>query len=254
MFINITGHSGCNGTKRDSIDSIIEAIKAGADIVEIDVRRDTFGNLILSHDKQNLEEYKQCYLVKDAFKIIRDSEKIRVNCDIKENDEVDQLFELAEEFGIEHDKLFLSGSISTDLLKRESSIMNKAQILWNVEEAVIPFIEPVLIERGMEDQINLLHSLPWQIIKKMEIKVEDYLDMICNQAVQLNISTLNMPYTIVTEANLEIMRKNNLKASVWTVNDSDEIIKMLKMHVFNITTLEVNKALKLRGEYLQNCK
>ncbi|OQP06094.1 hypothetical protein B1691_17245, partial [Geobacillus sp. 47C-IIb] len=48
----ITAHTGCMNTPPNSIESILEGIKAGADIIEVDVRATKDGVAVLLHDEK----------------------------------------------------------------------------------------------------------------------------------------------------------------------------------------------------------
>ena len=43
----ITAHSGCEGTARDSLDSVECAIRLGADVVEMDIRKASYFSQLL---------------------------------------------------------------------------------------------------------------------------------------------------------------------------------------------------------------
>ena len=80
----VTAHSGCEGTPRDSLESVFRAVQCGADAVEVDVRMDETGILRISHDhKKTLEEYTQCNTLQEVFAAVAQT-SLRVNCDMKE--------------------------------------------------------------------------------------------------------------------------------------------------------------------------
>ena len=47
----ITAHSGCDGTPENSLEFLRTALQSEADAVEVDVRKNGEGKLILSHDE-----------------------------------------------------------------------------------------------------------------------------------------------------------------------------------------------------------
>lgn len=101
-FPLITAHSGCEGTCPNTIESIMAAIRSGADIVEIDVRATKDNIAILAHDesvdhprygKRLLCELAYSELgrlnppvirLDEALEIIRSSNRI-ANLDLKED-------------------------------------------------------------------------------------------------------------------------------------------------------------------------
>ena len=79
----ITAHSGCEGTARDSMESVELALALGADAVEMDIRRAPDGLLYSSHDRQTGSEIAKKHPLEAVFRRIADT-PMKVNSDIKE--------------------------------------------------------------------------------------------------------------------------------------------------------------------------
>ena len=78
----ITAHSGCEGTARDSMESVELALALGADAIEMDIRRAPDGLLYISHDRQTGSEIAKKHTLEAVFRRIADT-PMKFNCDIK---------------------------------------------------------------------------------------------------------------------------------------------------------------------------
>ena len=65
----ITAHTGCLGTKANSLDSLRAALESGANAVEFDVRFQTDGTPVLSHDA--VQDYGKSPRLADALRSLR---------------------------------------------------------------------------------------------------------------------------------------------------------------------------------------
>ena len=65
----ITAHSGCEGTARDSMESVELALALGADAIEMDIRRAPDGLLYISHDRQTGSEIESKHTLEAVFRI-----------------------------------------------------------------------------------------------------------------------------------------------------------------------------------------
>lgn len=93
----ITAHSGCEGTPPNSIEHINAAIASGAEIVEVDVRmRD--GLLFLSHDAP--EDISGRATLEDCFRLVKETEDLSMNLDLKTPGLVTPMLDLAEKYGL----------------------------------------------------------------------------------------------------------------------------------------------------------
>ena len=97
----VTAHTGCEGTRDNSLESISAGYAAGADIVEFDLRFDAEGKGILSHD----EDEKNPVTLEAALEAVASYESLRVNVDCKTTDNLSEVFTLGEQYGIT-DRLF----------------------------------------------------------------------------------------------------------------------------------------------------
>ena len=128
----ITGHSGCEGTPRDSLASIDRAEALGADAVEVDVRCGIDGILRISHDRLANPDAGEKPTLAEVFQRL-ETTSLRLNCDIKEPFAIPETLKMARRFGFDRSRLILSGSVSAELLVLEPEVGEKASVYLNIE-------------------------------------------------------------------------------------------------------------------------
>jgi glycerophosphoryl diester phosphodiesterase len=236
----ITAHSGCEATTRDSLDSVRLGIELGADCVEVDVRRDRYGSLVISHDKR--EYYSGAVMLETVMRCVADS-MLSINCDLKEPSVLHSVLELAEICGVPSERLILSGSVSPDMLAADINVSKRARVYLNVEEILKYLLS------GEEVDFRSLMTSPWNFIKyRYDALLDTRTEDIARIAIQLGAEAINLPFRNMTAERFDAFRKSGIPVSVWTVTDSADICRMLDEQPRNITTLQVKTALSLREQ------
>lgn len=218
----ITAHSGCDGTEDNSLEFISYALASGADCLEVDVRPDKEGSLILSHDESDGENVK----LEQVFTLLGQNPEKKINCDLKTKGLEIPVYQLACRFHVEK-QLIYSGDVDPVQLSERKNEFEKAVIFLNIEN-----IYPDVYRKEEKERFGKLK----QAIEK---------------ASKLPVSCINMEYHILTEEIVEYMKRNGLGCSAWTVNDETEIGRLLKSGVNNITTRNLRGALKVKKEMEQ---
>ena len=97
----VTAHSGCENTPDNSLESLLAAIAAGADVAEIDVRSSTDGIPILMHDEvpAEIENPNALMTLTEVLDLIQ-SGKIMLNLDLKDDRCVDEVATLVRQRGL----------------------------------------------------------------------------------------------------------------------------------------------------------
>lgn len=235
----ITAHSGCDGTERDSFASVERGIALGADCVEVDVRMDAKGGLRLSHDAR--ADYQGAACLEDALKCVAQS-GVCVNCDLKQPSVLYPVLDMAERCGLGREQLILSGSVSCDLLAADASVARRAQVYLNIEEML------KLLLSGQIDDLTALFSSPWERLKpQYAALMEERMGWAADVALNLGAAAINLPYYGVTERHIGFFGAKGIGLSLWTVNDEEEMARLLALAPRNITTLKVKDALRLRA-------
>lgn len=235
----ITGHSGFEDTGKDSLETVEKALEMGLECVEVDVRMDDCGCLRLSHDYRS--SYDGAVMLKDVMRRIASS-KTCLNCDLKEQRVIYPVLALAKDCGMKEGQLIFSGSVSCDLLAVDEQISREARIFLNIEE-----IAKYMIAGISDDFVNLMRT-PWmQLMNAIETIDDRMLERIYSASKSVGAETINLPKNLPFEM-LKKLRELGAELSIWTVNEQEDLKRMLSLQPLNITTMQVTKALRLRDE------
>lgn len=233
----ITAHSGCEGTERDSLESIEKALQYNADAIEIDVRRAQDGVLRLSHNLLSEDEYKSKALVADAFDRIKNTDLL-VNCDIKEPAALYYTLDLAASFGLTRERLIITGCTSAEQLVRDPHLVDKAQVFANIEQLLKYDYFMSHIFSGVHDFLQNLDEPVGKV--KYEFQMNDEtIQKVIDYCKLLHVQGLNLPYQVLDDHFAEVMNEEHVPFSVWTVNDKVLAGHLLLLNAFNITTRAV---------------
>ena len=216
-MLNITAHSGNDGTTDDSLEAIEAGIYFGADAVEVDVRINKNGVLVLSHDEDTEKMYKGHPHLAEAFDLVIRNGKIAINCDVKEIETISAILDLAAEKGIDSEKLILTGSVTPFALEENPAILKQSSVWINIEEC--------------------LHHL---------CRTCDEMETIIDRCLRLGIRVLNMPCMETTIAFIPLMKERGIMASVWTVNEEEPLKQIFGLGVLNVTTRNTRLAVETR--------
>lgn len=216
----ITAHSGCDGTQENSLEFLKYAMASGADCLEVDVRRDRVGNLFLSHDGAEGEVVK----LQEAFSLLKRLPEKKINCDLKLKDLEISVYQLAREFKVER-QLIYSGEVSLKLLAEKEKRFPEVLIYLNVE--------------------NLL---PEAYCKAVGISAPEKLKEILMLARNYPIACINMEYHLFTDEIMDVLAQRNMSGSAWTVDEPEDIRRLMEKGIANITTRNLKKALEFKEE------
>ena len=196
----VTAHTGCEGTADNSLEAIKAGAKAGADIVEFDLRFDKDGNGILSHD----ETEGKAVTLEEAFELVASFDKLKVNVDCKTTDNLKEVYRLSEKYGITH-RIFYTGIEVKD-----------------VEEAKL-----------QTTQISYFLNYKVKGFKKKNVK---YIRSLISLVKEKGASGLNIRYSQCSKKMVDMFREEGLFVSVWTANSPRVMKKCLSFAPDNITT------------------
>jgi glycerophosphoryl diester phosphodiesterase len=132
-IMHLTAHSGSSGTRMNSKEYLEKALYEPVDFIEIDVRKNHDGALILSHNPDG--DGVPVVSLKDAFCILHHSVK-NINCDCKQYQLGPEILYMAEKADIESERIFFSGSMKPDFSEEEAITFDVSakQIFINAEE------------------------------------------------------------------------------------------------------------------------
>lgn len=213
----ITAHSGSDNTPDNSLEFVSYALKTSADALEIDVRK-LNGKLVISHD----EASDNLPTLQDAFSLVIQHPSMKVNCDLKESNLELEVCQLAASNHLEK-RLILTGTVNADLFPMHE--FPDVQVYLNIE-LYVP---------------NLY--LNYREIPDFELKAAEEILKVCHRS---KINTVNINQVIVTRRFIEILKKEGVGISAWTVDIPLEMDWFFSKGVTNMTTRNLAVALKRR--------
>ena len=196
----VTAHTGCEATKDNSLEAIIAGKNAGADIVEFDLRFDSEGMGILSHDKNE----KDPVSLEQALKTISEYEGLRVNVDCKTTDNLKEVYRLGEKYGIT-ERLFYTG------------------------------IEEKDVAAAKEQTPQIPYFLNYKVDEKKK-NDEQYIKSLIALVKEKGALGLNINHGQCSRKLVKMFREENLMVSVWTANSVKIMLKCISFAPDNITT------------------
>lgn len=205
-----TAHTGCVGTKENSLESIEKGYENGADIVEFDLNFDKNGNPVLCHDEPKGGEVT----LDEAFSKVSEYENLKVNVDAKSDLYLEKVKPLAEKYGIS-DRIFFTGI--------------KDEFVENARKTGVDYCLNVDVENPSKHSEEYLLSL----VKKVKEA----------GAVGINFNKNNASSELV-----EAFHENGLLVSIWTVDSKTEMYEILLLSPDNITTRNPDMMKKILEE------
>ncbi|MBP3040787.1 glycerophosphodiester phosphodiesterase [Bacillaceae bacterium Marseille-Q3522] len=233
----ITAHTGCMNTPPNSVQSVMEGIKAGADVIEIDIRATKDGKVVLMHD-ENVHTNEGIIRVQDVtyeeltshtyrgeiirleevLPLIQENNRV-VNLDVKDDQAIDPMIKTVEKYK-----------------------MRDASVISGCEKERATFLK----ENYRPYQVLLNTSVSHYEIAKnnYEAAVKETL----RDAVMASCCGINMPYQFCREELIEAAGLRMLPVLVWTIDEAAEMKKFIEMGVHSITSKEVETLVKIRDK------
>lgn len=205
----VTAHTGCLGASPNTVKSMEEGVKAGADIVEFDLSFNEDGEPVLSHDAPT----KNAVHLKEAFKFLSEHKNIKVNVDVKDTSHLEKVNQLAAEYGVT-EQIFFTG----------------------------------IFEKDVPEVIKLCPQIPYYLnynvclSKKRDIS---YISNIVETVKNCGAVGINIHYKGASKELVEAFHKEKLLVSLWTVNSRYQFCKTVKLCPDNITTKRPDKLCNL---------
>lgn len=246
----ITAHSGCENTQRDSLDAIAKAVTCQAEAVEMDVRLDGSGTLRVSHNCLTDEEYQGKPLFETVLAQVAPT-KLRLNCDIKEQAALYRTIDMAYQYGLTKERLIITGCTDPVQLVRDPGIAAATTCFINLEEVIKYAYLPQLWASGRIADFATLMNKPWVFVRDFAISDSER-RLIWQWISQLKVAGLNLPWVLASDEVISQARQQQIPLSVWTVDKPEEISRLLQGQVANITTLQPASAVSIRQKYMES--
>lgn len=219
---NWTAHSGADGTLDNSLQFVRYALGTQADALEVDIRRHPCtGELVLGHDTVG----EHPLTLQEVFEQAGRHPSMKINCDLKEPALERQVLTLAQQSGMT-DRLILSGTV--DVAHIPDAAFRAQQVYWNLEEQI----------PGYEEQCLRNPAFRLEAMKQM-----------CRLCREADVQVINAYEGFVDRQVLDMVRRHQLKLSVWTVNTVSRMAWFRDQGVHNITTRRIAQALALPPQH-----
>lgn len=220
----LTAHSGPDGTPDNSLENIEYILGTSVDAMELDVRKNPQGELVLSHDAVSNDA--AVITLARAFEEIAKHPTMKVNCDLKEGGIEQEVFELGQAYGLQ-DRLIYSGSADPSRCKDLP-----ITLYLNLEY----FLDPAT---SLDARIRDLETS-----SKEEVRA--FLDSCLERLPHLKANSLNMHYSVFEKAFEANDNADSYAFSLWTVDDNQDLRRFMQSGVQAITTRKVREALEIR--------
>lgn len=222
-------------TPSNSIQSVIEGIRAGADIIEVDIRSTKDGAVVLLHDgelmtsagirrvqdltfkelnQQTLD--RKVTLLEEVIPFIKEKHRV-INLDVKEDQAIDPMIRTIETFNM-RDHVIITGC-EKDRAAYLKNTYRDYQVLLNAST-------------------SLYHSLQGDVQTFIQATIRD--------AIAASCCGININYQLCTDELLNAAKLRGLPVLVWTIDYVQDMKRFLNMGVYSITTNKVKALYELR--------
>ena len=198
----VTAHTGCMGEKDNSLEAVRAAINAGAKVVEFDLSFDEKKVPVLAHDKPVGGEVT----LDEAFALLAENPNIQANIDAKSTENLVAVGKLAKKYMIEK-QLFFTGIKESDVPSVKKDCPS------------LPYYLNVDVQKGRADD-------------------EEYLEQLAAKIASSGAVGINMHKRAVTKKLCDYFRSRGILVSVYTVDSSYDMYRVLSCGPDNITSRE----------------
>ena len=197
----VTYHAGAMHTEPNTVFSVKSAIEDNAQIVEFDVSFRPDGTPVIIHD--SAPDDSQGELLGNALKVVAEHPTCKINLDIKSMKNLGMVDELVRSYGL-FERVFYTGVFEdwVETVKKTSAI-------------------PYYLNYN---------------ISANEVKDETQLQSVADKVKDYGAIGINSNYRNANKRFVEVMHKNGLVVSLWTVNSISDMPKVLAYCPDNITT------------------
>ncbi len=205
----VTGHTGCMGEKDNSLEAMRAAIGAGAKIVEFDLNFGENKVPVLSHDTPT----GGGVTLEEAFGLLSENPNIQANIDAKSTENLVAVGKLAKKYMLEK-QLFFTGISEDDVsaVKRDCPS--------------IPYYLNVDVEKG-------------------RVKDESYLEELASKVISSGAVGINMHKRAVTKELCSFFKSRGILVSVYTVDSTYDMYRVLSCAPDNITSRKPDKLINI---------
>lgn len=197
----ITAHTGAFDTADNTVASVQKCIDEKVEVLEVDIRQRPDGTVVMGHDI--ITTNNDGTELVSVLNMLKDTD-IQVNLDIKETKCLADLHDLIVEAGMV-DQVFLTG------------------------------IEPFQVKAVQEKCPDIAYYINY-MPSRIKIFSDDYQQKIIDLLEKSGAVGINCHFNYASRTLSDTLHKNGYKLSVWTVDKTRHIKRMLVSKPDNITT------------------
>lgn len=208
----VTGHTGCLGEKDNSLEAMAAAVEAGAQIIEFDLSFDEKKNPVLSHDTPKGGEVT----LEEAFEFLAEHPATLANVDAKSTLNLPAVLTLAKELMVEK-QIFFTGIGEDDV---------------------------AAVQRDCP-------SIPYYLnldVEKSRVSDEAYLEELSSKVISSGAVGINMHKRAVTKELCDFFHEKGLLVSIYTVDGTYDMHRVLFCAPDNITSRKPDKLINIINE------
>lgn len=207
----VTAHTGAFDTPENSLESVRAAVANNVEIIEIDIRQRPDKTLVISHDIVVMNN--EGTPLSGVFALLQQDDCL-INLDIKETRTLDQLHDMLVEYNL-LSRAFLTG----------------------IDQLNVNAVK----ESACADMDYYLNCQP----SRIKIFTDDYKQRILDLMEETGAIGVNCNYKYASATLSNLLHDNGYKLSVWTVNSTYEMKRILVIKPDNITTKEYAKLMSV---------
>ncbi|MFD0618080.1 glycerophosphodiester phosphodiesterase [Paenibacillus sp. GCM10027629] len=229
----VAAHTGSGNAPDNTMDSFLEGVNSGADMVEIDVRSTKDGVAILLHDDSPLLQlytYKQL----NAREMRTQLNPLYAHHDILR---LEQILQIAMKHQVK---------LNLDMKDHRSIEPALAAIQMTQAAECVYFTGCTEGLVGLQAGLWVMMNTPDALTDQDEANYEAFADAICAQARKEGYVGLNMDYLTCRQEIVDRAHASGLVVWVYTVNESAWMAKCISMGVDAITTRNVSSLIQLK--------
>ena len=231
--ITIIGHKGASAiAPENTLKAFKKAIELKADMVEFDIHKTKGGEIVIIHDSDTLSITGVQGLIKEMT--LEEIKKL----DAGEGEKIPTLLELIK---VAKEKVGLQIEIkSSGLLEKLIKLLKGENLVNTSIVSCFAFGELVKL-KNLEPIIRLGFLLPEDLVRVRQIKRKIL------KAVDNKFYAIHPHFNITDKEIVDFAHDNGLKVNVWTVNDKDDMERLIQLGVDGIITDDISMANELLG-------
>ena len=220
--VMVIGHRGAAGHEvENTIPSIDKAISFGVDAVEVDVFLCKSGELVVFHD-ENLSRLTNS----NAFIELLTLDSIK-KIEVFNNHKIPTLNEVIK---------FINNRIHLNIeLKGINTAKPTYKLLKSIFSNKKQLIEKISISSFNWNELEIIYDLDKDIQTAVLVE-ERPVEMAINQAKKINAKAINIDFKLLNKKIVNKIKSENLIINAWTVNEINQIERMINLGVDGIIT------------------